>query len=131
MVRGVRLFAFGFVVSLALCAGCRTNTDSPVVKPGPKDAPYFHYMEAGYTAEKNRDFTTAINSYHSAAAEFAGIEPSLRHNAEIAVHNRLAKCYASLNKNDLAAQEYQIAIGLGDKKYAPKALAKLRTEKAL
>lgn len=87
---------------------------------------YFQTMEEGHKYEKKSDYERAINLYGQALRQTDGVNSDVRLKSKIAVHNRIASCYRSMGQMAKAATEFRISVALGDTKYAPRALAKIR-----
>ena len=87
---------------------------------------YFQSMEEGHRYEKDKNYEQAIGLYTQALQQIPEVDSDLRMQGKIAVHNRIAACYRSIGQMDKAAAEFKVSISLGDTKYAPKALVKIK-----
>jgi len=123
MNRFARIGLGMLVILIYSCGiGCKRNRESQrETKPA-----YFHSMDEGLRYERRSDYKHAISTYYNALSETDGVNADLRTKANIAVHNRIAACYRSMGNKEMAASEFRISLSLGDTKYAPKALSKLK-----
>lgn len=127
---------------LALAIGCTICSRSHVmrsVRPHPTggrlanepSANYFSIMKAGLTAENHRDFNRARSLYSNAIITLNGVFPDVRDGARVAGHNRIGTCYWKEGDVNRALFEFKTSLGLGDKKYAQKAIDRIHRGEAL
>lgn len=120
----------GLCVCLLLCCGsgcARTSARGPAPSQRSGDgASWFDVVERGMVYERRGEYAAAVAAYRDALSHPAGVAPDLVVKAEIAAHNRIATCYRHIRNFHVAADEYRVAVRLGDRKYAPKALAQMR-----
>ena len=121
-------------VAMAICLlGCghATTSKTGINSVTQHDPPYFKILERGHDLERSKDYVGAIKEYKEALRLCDGVDPDLRRRAKIAVHNRSAACYRYLGDSRAALREFSASVDLGDDRYAPKAIQKLRGSGAL
>jgi hypothetical protein len=89
---------------------------------------YFSTMKRGTSLERTKDYRGAIKQYQLALKQVEGVGPDMIRQGKIAAHNRMAACYRDLGNTPKAIEELKISLKLGDKKYARKAIDKLRRQ---
>jgi hypothetical protein len=94
-----------------------------------QDPAYFRLMAQGHDFEKDRKYDEAIQTYRTALSDLTGVYADLAVPAQIAVHNRLGACYRKKGDGVAALREFRISVGLGDRKFAPKAVVALEAKK--
>jgi hypothetical protein len=99
---------------------------APASQQGNPEPPYFASMKEGLKLERQGQYKEAMARYRTALTLVGGVDKEIQNQATIAVHNRLGACYRSLGNVGEAQKAFERSLALGDKRFAPKALKKLR-----
>ena len=116
------------IFTVACLLGCgRVNGRRTGVSPVTQHDPaYFAVMERGHDLERRKNYAAAITTFREALSLCDGLDHDIRRKAKIAVHNRLGACYRSEGNLHAALHEFSTSVDLGDAKFAPIAMEKLR-----
>jgi len=124
-----KLICMIIVSALTLLLGCGSHsTTRPLtdMSAKPTEPVYFTIMQQAHDLERSKKYKQAINRYRDALAESDGVDSDLRIEAKTAAHNRTAACYNKMGNTREALREFEQSLALGDVKFAPKAIAKIK-----
>ncbi len=91
-----------------------------------EDPIYYHQMQHGFDLEHVKKYSEAIVYYKLALSNVQDVALDTRFKAKIAAHNRMGACYRKMCDTENALKQFEISKQLGDTKYAPKAVQKLK-----